>query len=186
MDKKWMILFSVFSVCTLIISAISCTLIIFNEKTHTKINSESILAEKMEYKSSTIFYNQSNTLKLSELNPGDFRSYSFEIVNNNSNTLYYSIKWQNVTSNWNTLNEGYSETHPEEFVYSISCTDGSRIDNQRMPYTGEEKVILENLELKTNSSNACALSVTFLHKDTDQSYNLNKTFSGTYKVLVDK
>ena len=103
MDKKWMILFSVFSVCTLIISAISCTLIIFNEKTHTKINSESILAEKMEYKSSTVIYNQNNTLKLSELNPGDFRSYSFEMVNNNSNTLYYSIKWQNVTSNWNTL-----------------------------------------------------------------------------------
>ena len=70
--------------------------------------------------------------------------------------------------------------------YSISCTDGSRIDNQRMPYTGEEKVILEHLELKTNSSNACTLNVTFLHKDTDQSYNLHKTFSGTYKVIVDK
>ena len=58
MDKKWMILFSVFSVCTLVISAISCSLIILNEKTHTKINSETILAEKKEYKSTTIIYNQ--------------------------------------------------------------------------------------------------------------------------------
>lgn len=186
MDKKWMILFSVFSVCTLIISAISCTFIILNEKTHTKINSESILAEKIEYKSTTIVYKQNNTLKLSELNPGDFRSYSFDVVNNNSNTIYYSVKWQNVTSNWNTVAEGYSAAHPEELVYSIDCTDGSKIDNQKMPATGEEKVIIQNLELKTNSSNSCTLNINFLHKDTDQSYNLNKSFSGTYKVVVDK
>ena len=186
MDKKWMILFSVFSVCTLVISAISCSLIILNEKTHTKINSETILAEKKEYKSTTIIYNQNNTLKLSELNPGDFRSYSFEVLNNNSNTITYSVVWQNVTSNWNAVSEGYSNTHPEEFVYSISCSDGSKIENQKMPYTGEDKEILKDLELRTNSSNSCTLNINFLHKDTDQSYNLNKSFSGTYKVVVNK
>ena len=74
MDKKWMILFSVFSVCTLIISAISCTLIILNEKTHTKINSESILAEKKEYLHGSILYGSEGSSVLPTQLPLPLRS----------------------------------------------------------------------------------------------------------------
>ena len=44
--------------------------------------------------------------------------------------------------------------------------------------------ILENLELKTNKSNDCVIKVTFKNTGLDQSYNNNKSFKGTYKVVI--
>lgn len=183
MEKKWLLVLSIFSVLTFIFSAISCTLIFYSEKTHTKINGDSVVASNNIYKSTSIVYNGSNTINLSGLNPGDIRVYTFEINNNNSNTIKYDIKWEDVNSNWDDTNEGFTEKHPEELIYSLSCTDGKRIDNKQMPSANSE-IILENSELKTNATNTCTLSIGFVKKDLDQSYNLNKSFGGTYKVIV--
>lgn len=185
MDKKWLILFCSFSILTFFFSVITCSMIFFSDQAHTKINSEEVLASDKVYKSTSIIYNQSNEIRLSSLNPGDVKTYTFEITNNNSNAIKYAIKWQNVTSTWNVLSQG-SATHPEEFVYSITCTDGSHIENQTMPDTNQDKNILKNLELKTNDTNSCSLSITFIKKNEDQSYNLYKSFGGIYKVIVEE
>lgn len=182
MDKKWTILLCVFSILTFISSIISTTLIFYSERSHTKINSDSILADSNIYKSISIIYEQNNTINLSSLNPGDTRSYNFDITNNNSDSIKYSIKWEDVISTWYTSNTNYS--HQEEFVYSLVCSDGSKVENQTMPDTKEEKVIINNLELKPNKVNSCKLTVTFLNKNIDQTYNLNKIFGGTFKVIV--
>ena len=142
------------------------------------------LADNNIYKSTSIIYEQNNTINLSSLNPGDTRSYSFDITNNNSDSIKYSIKWEDVTSTWYTSNTNSS--HPEEFVYSLVCSDGSKVENQTMPNTKEEKVIIKNLELKTNKVNTCKLTITFLNKNIDQTYNLNKIFGGTFKVIVEE
>lgn len=185
MDKKWMIPLCIFSVLTFISSIVSTTLVFYSERAHTKINSSTVLAANNEYKSTSIIYYQSNDINLSSLNPGDVKTYSFEIVNNNSNTVKYSIKWQNVNSTWYVKSDTM-ETHPEEFVYSLTCSDGNKVENQTMPDSKEDKVILTNKELKTSKTNTCQLTITFVNKNIDQSYNLNKIFGGTFKVIVEE
>lgn len=178
-----MLVISFFSVLTFIFAATSCAFVFYSEKIHTKINGDSVVATNNIYKSTSVIYNGSNNVNLSDLNPGDTRNYTFEITNNNSNTIKYEIKWENVSSNWHILTNSAIETHPEEFVYSLTCTDGKSLVNQQMPTT-DSPFILEGAELKTNATNTCNLTITFIKKEIDQSYNLSKSFGGTYKVIV--
>lgn len=184
MDKKWMVLLVFFSVVTLTSSIICSSLVYHSENNKTEVTSNQVLASNNTYKSTTIIYYQDNNLKLNSLNPGYTLNHKFTITNNNSNTIKYNIEWNNVSSTWNTQVEGFTETHPEEFVYSLTCTNGEKIVNKKMPITEADYHILDNLELKTNKSNDCTISITFINKNIDQSYNLNKVFGGTYKVKV--
>ena len=179
MAKKWMIILCLFSVLTFICSLISSITIIVNENARTELNSKEVLASSNIYKSTSITYNQSNELNLINLVPGQQITQTFTITNNFSNSTIYSIKWYNVVSNWN-------EPHPEELVYSLSCTNGEQLQETVMPTTNDNLTILENLELKTNKSNTCTITITFKSTGLDQSYNFNKSFKGTYKVIVDK
>ncbi len=182
MGKKWMLLICFFSMLTLISSIVCSCLVFYNEKARTDVNSSKVLKNNTLYKNSSIVYNQNNTFNLSSLSPGYNHEQTFSITNNNSNTIIYQLIWSNVTSNWN-----YSDTgtpHPEEFVYSIACTDGQRITNKQMPLSENDYLILDNLELKTNKSNDCTISLKFINTGQDQSYNLKKSFSGTYKIII--
>lgn len=183
MDKKWMILTCFFSVLTFVSSVICSCLVFYNEKARTEVNSNKVLAVGNLYKSTSIIYNQSNHLNLSSLSPGFTVEKSFSITNNYSNTIIYDIVWDKVITTWNYSDNGLS-AHPEEFVYSISCTNGEKIDNKQMPVEENDYNILSSLELKTNKSNECTIKITFINNGLDQSYNLNKSFSGTYKVVV--
>lgn len=181
MEKKVVILVGFFSVLTLITSVITSSLVFFNEKARTEANSNKVLVQEGIYKSTSVDYERNNTLNLSGLTPGYNLEQKFSITNNNSNTIKYNIEWSNVASSWNTASNGM-EAHPEEFVYSINCTNGDRVEEQQMPTNDE--IILENLELKTNKSNDCVIKVTFKNTGLDQSYNYNKSFKGTYKVVI--
>ncbi len=183
MDKKLVILVCFFSVLTLISSIICSSLVFFNEKARTEVNSNKVLATNNIYKSTSIIYNNNNTFNLSGLTPGYSVEHSFSIVNNNSNTIKYNIEWSDIISTWNVASTGI-EAHPEEFVYSLSCTNGEKVENKQMPINSDDNVILENLELKTNKSNDCTIRVTFKSTGLDQSYNYNKSFKGTYKFVI--
>lgn len=184
MGKKWMILLSSFSVLTLISSILCSSLIYFSEQARTDINSNTVVATNNIYKSTSVNYDQNNNLNITNLNPGDQITNNFSITNNNSNTIKYNIEWNNITSTWNIGND-YQTAHPEEFTYSINCTNGEKIDNKQMPLSNdEEKIILKDLELKTNKTNNCSITINFKNTGYDQSYNYNKSFGGTYKVVV--
>ena len=185
MAKKWMIVLCLFSVLTFICSFISSVTIIINENARTELNSTEVLASNNTYKSTSITYNNNNELNLNNLNPGHQITNTFTITNNHSNSVYYSIKWYNVSSTWGTAAQG-ATAHPEEFVYSINCTNGEQVNGKIMPTDKDDLTILKNLELKTNKSNTCTITITFKSTGLDQSYNLNKSFKGTYKVVVDK
>jgi len=182
MDKRITILVCFFSVITLISSLVTSALIFYNEQARTEANSNKVLATNNIYKSSSIVYNQNNTLNLSELKPGHTTIHTFSITNNNSNTIKYRIEWNNVTSTWNEEINGIA--HPEEFIYSLSCSNGESIKETQMP-TGKT-TILKDLEIKTNKTNECTLKVEFISTGLDQSYNNNRSFRGTYKIIIEK
>jgi len=177
-----MLLTCFFSMLTLISSIICSSLVFYNEKARTDVNSNKVLKANNIYKNTSIIYNQSNTLNLSSLTPGYTLEQTFSITNNNSNTIKYKIEWQNITSTWN-YNEN-NNAHPEEFIYSLACTNGERISNKQMPTDTNDLLIIDELELKTNKSNDCTLTIKFTSTGNDQSYNLNKSFRGTYKVII--
>lgn len=185
MDKKVMLLISVFSLVTLISSIVCTSLIYFNEKDRTEINGNSVVASKSTYISTSIVYEDNNNLNISSLMPGNNITQSFSITNNNSNTIKYSIKWQNITSTWKDSSE-FQIAHPEEFVYHLNCTNGEVINNKQMPINNDDEYILRDLELKTNQVNTCTIRFEFVNREIDQSYNFNKQFGGTYKVIVEE
>lgn len=178
-----MILTCLFSVLTLISSIICSSLVFYNEKARTEINSEEVLAANNIYKNTTIIYDQNNNLKLSGLTPGFSVQQTFSITNNNSNTIKYNLEWTNVISTWGENTNG-TQAKPDEFVYTITCSNGERVDNKKMPTSEKDYLIFENLEIKTNKTNTCTITITFINTGADQSYNLDKSFGGTYKFIV--
>ena len=186
MAKKWMILLCLFSVFTFICSLISTITVISNENARTALNSAEVLASNKTYKNTNIEYEQTNELFLSGLYPGAQFTHNFSITNNQSNSIKYSIKWYNINSNWNEYSQMIDGSRPEEFVYSINCSNGEKVENKQMPIGNEDLTILDSLELKTNKTNNCSITITFISTGQDQSYNLNKTFKGTYKVVIDQ
>ncbi len=177
-----MILITVFSVLTLISSIVCSSLVFYNEKARTEANSNKVLASNNIYKNSTIIYHQNNTLNISSPEPGYSTEQTFSITNNNSNTLKYKLVWENITSTWSSNVNNTS--HPEEFIYNITCSNGENA-SKTMPVNNEDPIILDNLELKTNKSNECSIKISFINNGQDQSYNLNKSFSGTYKLIIE-
>ena len=184
MNNKWMILAVFFSVITLISSIICSSLVYNSEKNKTEISSNQVIAINIIHKNTSIVYYSNNSLKLIGLEPGYNLTQKFFITNNNSNTIKYNIEWTSVSSTWNTESEEYGAPHPEEFVYTLSCTNGERVENKTMPLSENDYVIFKDLELKTNKTNECTINIRFLAKDQDQSYNLNKSFGGKYIVKV--
>ena len=182
MDKKVTILVCFFSALTLISSVITTSLIFYSEQARTEANSNKVLATNNIYKSVSIVYNQNNTLNLSGLTPGFNTTHTFSITNNNSNTIKYRIEWINITSTWGDVKDGVS--HPEEFTYTLMCSNGEAVKQTSMPTKKEDVIILDNLEIKTNKTNDCSLKVEFKNLGTDQSYNNNKSFRGTYKIVT--
>jgi len=173
-----MILTCFFSMLTLISSIICSCLVFYNEKSRTEINSKEVLANNDVYKSSTIIYNQDNTLYLTGLEPGFSMQQSFSITNNNSDAISYSINWDNVESTWGNNNK------PEEFVYSLVCSNGEEVKDKTMPIAFKDYSIVEKSTLKTNQTNNCTITITFINTYEDQFYNMNNTFGGTYKVVI--
>lgn len=149
------------------------------------MNSNVLVAKKDIYKSTSIVYEENNTLNITDLTPGTQITRTFSITNNNSNPVNYSISWEGINSNWNT-NTGYDIIRPEELIYSLSCSNGEKKENIVMPYNNDNNIIFENLELKTNKTNTCHLVITFLAKEEDQTYNSNKYFGGTYQIIVNE
>ena len=177
-----MILACFFSILTFISSVICSSLIFYNEKNRTEINSEKVIATRSIYKTSSIVYNQGNSISFSNVDPGYTVKKTFSITNNNSNTIKYRLEWENIVSNWGTEIDG--EAHPEELIYSLSCTNGEKLLNQQVPVDNKNNVIIDTIEVKTNNTNNCTITINFKNLDTEQTYNLNRTFGGKIKVSV--
>lgn len=185
MGKKWSILLCIFSMLTFISSITYNVFLISNDKNRTELNSNSVLASNNTYNKVYINYEYDNHFNLTNLLPTQSISKSFSITNNNTKEIMSSIIWENVKSNWGTNQYDSSLVHPEELVYELNCSDGTIITKQ-MPINNEDNIILDNLKIKSNSINTCTIKVEFIQKETDQSYNYDKNFEGTYKVVINR
>ena len=183
MDKKWMILACFFSILTFVTSVICSSLIFYNERNRTEINSEQVLATNNIINSSNIIYKQNNSISLSNINPGFTLNKNFSITNNNSNTIKYKVEWANIVSNWG-VGSDIEEAHPEELIYSLSCSNGEKVSNKQVPVDEKNNLIIDNLEVKTNNTNNCTLTIIFKNTGGNQDYNKNKSFGGKYIVSV--
>ena len=184
MGKNSLILILSFSVLTFISSIICTFVVINNENARTELNSNKVLATNHTYISSSIIYKEDNTFTISNLNPGNTITKTFIITNNNSKETKYTVYWSNITSNWGNANM-YGIIHPEEFVYSLNCTNGEKTDPKQVP-TKDNDTIIESITLGTNKTDTCTLTMSFIQKEEDQSYNLEKSFTGTYNVKLVK
>ena len=183
MDKKIVILVCFFSLFTLISSLISSAFIFCSEQARTEANSNKVLATNNIYKSTSIIYNQNNKFNLSGLKPGYKTTHSFSITNNNSNTIKYKIEWSNITSTWGEKISGISR--PDDFQYTLVCSNGEAVQKTTMPYNEENLLIIDNMELKTNKTNECNLTVEYLDLGIiNQSQNNSNSFRGIYKIIV--
>jgi hypothetical protein len=184
MGKNSMILILSFSVLTFITSLICTLVIINNENARTEMNSNKVIAKKNTYISSYITYKESNTFTINNLRPGDTIYKNFVITNNSSKETKYNIYWENIYSNWGNANM-YGIIHPEEFTYTINCSNGEKTEPKQVPINNEgDNIILENITLPTDKTNTCTMALTFNQKEEDQSYNLEKTFTGTYIIKL--
>jgi len=182
MGKNSMIIIISFSVLTFISSIITTLVIINNENARTELNSNKVLAANHTYISSSITYKESNSFTIENLNPGDSVTKTFTITNNNSKETKYNIYWSNIESNWGIANM-YGIIHPEEFQYSLFCSNGEKTELKQVPTSGNEDIYTE-LTIGTNKTNTCTLTITFEKKEADQSYNLGKSFKGTYNIKL--
>lgn len=164
MNKKWLILICSFSLLTLICSSISIILLANIEKTHGEMNSNNILGNKKDIKKVTITYYENNNIDLI------IKEKRFAIANTNSDTIKYKIEWEN-TNIINTTITNYNIT--------LSCSNGEKITKE-IPTT--KNIIFENLELKTNQTNNCMISL----NEINPTEATDKTLEATYKIIIDE
>lgn len=185
MGKKWSILLCIFSMLTFMCSISYNIFLISNDKNRTELNSSTVLASNNIYNKVYINYESNNHLTLFNYLPSQSYSQTFTITNNNTKDITYSIIWENVTSTWGVNQYDNSLIHPEEFIYSLNCSDGNTITKE-MPINNDNNIILDNISLKSNSINTCTIYIEFTQLEKDQSYNYNKNFEGTYRVVINR
>ena len=175
MDRKWMIITCFFSIITFISSVICSSLIFYNEKNRTEINSEKVLASNTIYKNSSIIYNENNMIDFSNVTPGYTITRTFSITNNNSNSIKYKIYWSDIVSTFEV----------EKLTYSLSCSNGEKVANKQVPTKESEYSIIDEAEIKTNSTNNCSITIVYTNND-EYIQEQNRSFGGKYQIEIIK
>ncbi len=174
MERKLLWILCIVSIMTFASSLFSSLLIYFNENNHTRVNSSNIINTKTKYKKSLIVYETGKSVSIKDVAGLFEKDYWVSITNDNSDDIIYQIMWKNVTSDWNT-------TDNVNFVYGVSCDNGVVIDNNVMPNTNEEKVIVGAIVVSANKSVACGIKVRYAGNYLEQS---NNSFSADLDVLI--
>ncbi|MBQ4030212.1 MAG: hypothetical protein II625_00540 [Bacilli bacterium] len=178
MDRKWMIVACFFSILTFISSIICSSLIFYNEKNRTEINSEKVLATNNIFKTSQIIYKQDSTINFSNVSDGYSVSRTFSVVNNNSNVIKYKVVWSNIVSSYDN----------QMLTYSLSCSNGEKVADKQIPSNDKEYTIIDNVEVKTNSTNNCTITINYSDKEELEEEQpeepTNRSFGGKYQVII--
>ena len=174
MERKLLWIICVLSIFTFTTSLFSSLLVYFNDNNHTKVNSNSIINKKTRYKKSMIVYENGYHIDIRNVGVDFERDYLIRIVNDNSDDINYVIKWYNVESDWNL-------TDYQNFIYSVNCDNGVLIENQHMPYSKEEKIIVSPLVVSSNKVVSCGIKVKYNSNYLEQTSNM---FTADIGVLI--
>ena len=118
-----------------------------------------------------VFFKETSNLSLVNAYTGDEIVKTFTVTNTSDYPVYYDIILKNVVNNFE---------EKEDLVYKIESDNGAYRTTSIVPSTDTK--IASYVFLKKKEKHSYKLTITFLKKDSDQSNNMNKTFSSNIIV----
>ena len=124
-------------------------------------------------KNMEITYTETSNVTLENAYTGDSVTKTFTVKNTGDTDVYYNVVLENVVNNF---------AKPEELTYIISEANNVAYGSGGVPTADD--TILADIKIKTGETHSYTLKIIFLSlDDVDQSYNMNKTFSGKINVV---
>ena len=124
-------------------------------------------------KNMEITYTDTSNVTLVNAYTGESISKTFTVKNTGDVDVYYNVVLENVINNFEV---------PEELVYTITETGGNASRTQTaIPTT--DSTLLSDIKITAGDTHYFVMQIKFLEKDTDQSYNMNKTFSSNINIV---
>lgn len=124
-------------------------------------------------KNMEVTYTDTSNVTLVNAYTGESISKTFTVENTGNTDVYYNVVFENVVNNFG---------EPSELVYNITETGNNAYKSETvMPVSNS--TILSDIKIKTGETHYYVMQITFLEKDYDQSYNMNKTFSSNINVV---
>lgn len=124
-------------------------------------------------KNMEITYTETSNVTLENAYTGDSVTKTFTVKNTGDTDVYYNVVLENVVNNF---------AKKEELVYTISEASGAASKNNVIVPTSDA-TILSDIKIAVGKTHSYTLTITFLSLETDQSYNMNKTFSGKINIV---
>ncbi len=124
-----------------------------------------------------VVYTDTSNVTMLNAYTGDSITKTFTIKNKGNYDIYYDIKLENVVNNFENPNDLVYT------IYEVNDLGAYRIDSI-IPTTDE--LIASNIKLKKGTTHSYKMIITFLKTDTDQSNNMNKTFSSNIAIVPSK
>lgn len=121
-----------------------------------------------------INFNDTSNVSLVNGYTGESITKTFNVVNNDTNAIYYDIKLTSLVNNF---------ANPDDLVFTLTGTNGGAIVSETTVPTVTDTKLASYIKLAPSTTHTYTLVVTFKKTDEDQSANMNKTFSG--KVAID-
>ena len=126
-------------------------------------------------KNTTIIYKDTSNVSMVNAYTGEEIIKTFTVENTSELLLYYDILLNNVINNFENKND---------LVFTLECNNILLRDKSIMPSTNES--IASDIIIKPHEKHEYKMTITFLNKETDQSANMNKTFSSNILVSGSK
>lgn len=124
-------------------------------------------------KNMEITYTDTSNVTLVNAYTGESISKTFTVKNTGDVDVYYNVVLENVINNFEV---------PDELVYTITETGGNASRTQTaIPTT--DSTLLSDIKITAGDTHYYVMQIKFLEKDTDQSYNMNKTFSSNINIV---
>ena len=123
-------------------------------------------------KNMEITYTETSNVTLENAYTGDSLTKTFTVKNTGNTDVYYNVVLENVVNDF---------AKPEELQYTISETNDAAWRLGKTPTSDD--TLLSDIKIKTGETHTYTLEITFIDVGNDQSYNMNKTFSGKINVV---
>ena len=124
-------------------------------------------------KNMEITYTETSNVTLENAYTGDSVTKTFTVKNTGDTDVYYNVVLENVVNDF---------AKPEELKYIIEEASGAAYRNDAAVPTSNT-TILSDIKIKTGETHSYTLEIIFIDVGDDQSYNMNKTFSGKINVV---
>ncbi len=122
-----------------------------------------------------IVYNDTSNVSMVNGYTGDSIIKKFYIENTSNYPLYYDILFKNVINSF---------FNPEDLVFTLKSDNGAYRSTSMMPT--DDETIASYVKIEPGEKHDYIMEITFLETNSDQSENMNKTFSSNIDIIPSK